>query len=197
MKKIFTITIVIYFFVVTIQAQNTDPRIENLELKLDSLSTEIPGLFKPIDFSIGETQLNNFIRAISVSNEINVTLETNLNDIRVSQSFKDATAKNILLNLCKNYDLTIEVFGNILAIKKYKAPYKAREIQLTYDQQKDLFTADFRRIACSSLLGRSQRLQEKYCFYTQSRNTRISAFIKEMPFDAAIDKIALSNQSSY
>ena len=42
MKKIFTITIVIYFFVVTIQAQNTDPRIENLELKLDSLSTEIP-----------------------------------------------------------------------------------------------------------------------------------------------------------
>ena len=195
MKKIFTITIVIYFFVVTIQAQNTDPRIENLELKLDSLSTEIPGLFKPIDFSIGETQLNNFIRAISVSNEINVTLETNLNDIRVSQSFKDATAKNILLNLCKNYDLTIEVFGNILAIKKYKAPYKAREIQLTYDQQKDLFTADFRQ---DSLFIAARKITEvtgkNIVFTLNLGNTRISAFIKEMPFDAAIDKIALSNQ---
>jgi type IV pilus assembly protein PilQ len=176
------------------EAQITDPRIQKLEAKLDSLSTEVPGLFKPMDFSIGETQLSNFIRAVSVANSINVSLDPNLSNVNISQSFKDATAKNILLNLCKDYSLTIEVFGNILAIKKYKAPYVPRDIQITYNQQEDLFTADFQQ---DSLIVASRKITEvtgKNVMYTLGlEKTLISAYIKDMPFEAAIDKIALTN----
>ena len=100
----------------------------------------------------------------------------------------------IFSSICKNYDLTIEVFKNVLAIKKYKAPYKAREIQLTYDQQKDLFTADFRQDGLFIAARKITEVTGKNIVFTPNLgNTKISAFIKEMPFDA-IDKIALSNQ---
>jgi type IV pilus assembly protein PilQ len=182
------------FVAIQTDAQNTDPRIQNLEIKLDSLQTEIPGLFKPIDFSIGEAQLNNFIRVISVANGINVSLDPTLNSIKVSQSFKDATAKNILLNLCKEYSLTIEVFGNILAIKKYNAPYITREIVITYNESQDLFSGDFQRDSLSIATRKITEITGKNVMYTLGLEGRlISAYVKDMPFEAAIDKIALTN----
>ena len=177
-----------------LQAQNTSKRIQTLEASLDSLKTEVPGLFKPIDFSIDQAQLNHFIRAISVSNRINVSLDPSLNSIRVSQSFKDATAKNILLNLCKQYSLTIEVFGNILVIKKYDSPYVARKIPISYNSSKDLFSADFRSDSLTVVSREITKVTGKNVVYTLGLEGRlISAYIKDMPFDAAIDKIALTN----
>lgn len=194
MKRILISFALIFSLFVNIQAQEVSSRIQKLEIKLDSLKSEVPGLFKPIDFSIGQTQLGNFIRAISVSNGINVSLEPNLNAVTVSQSFKDATAKNIILNLCKEYSLTIEVFGNILAIKKYNAPYIPREIPITYNKQSDLFSADFRRDTLSTVTRKITKISGKNVVFTLGmENTLISAYIKEMPFDAAIDKIALTN----
>jgi type IV pilus assembly protein PilQ len=184
----------ICFSVGQIDAQNTDPRIQNLEIKLDSLQTEVPGLFKPMDFSLGQAKLNDFIRAISVANEINVSLDPNLNSTLVSQSFKNATAKNILLNLCKEYSLTIEVFGNILAIKKYNAPYRSREIVITYQKDQDLFSADFKRDSLSIASRKITKVTGKNVMFTLGlEGKRISGYVKDMPFEAAIDKIALTN----
>lgn len=194
MKRILLIVSLICFSVGQIDAQNTDPRIQNLEIKLDSLQTEVPGLFKPMDFSLGQAKLNDFIRAISVANEINVSLDPNLNSTLVSQSFKNATAKNILLNLCKEYSLTIEVFGNILAIKKYNAPYRSREIVITYQKDQDLFSADFKRDSLSIASRKITKVTGKNVMFTLGlEGKRISGYVKDMPFEAAIDKIALTN----
>jgi type IV pilus assembly protein PilQ len=194
MKKIILIVAFILCGFLQVSAQSETDRIKQLELKLDSVATEIPGLSKPMDFSIGETQLSNFIRAISVANGINVSLDPNLNSITISQSFKDATAKNILLNLCKDHSLTIDVFGNILAIKQYKSPYIAREIFVTYDKINDLFSADFQQDSLSLATRKITEVTGKNVVYTLGlEGTKISGFIKDMPFDAAIDKIALTN----
>ena len=194
MKRIFFSFALILFLCISVKAQESASRIQKLDAKLDSLKVEVPGLFRPIDFSIGQTQLGNFIRAISVSNGINVSLEPNLNTVTVSQSFKDATAKNILLNLCKEYGLTIEVFGNILAIKKYKQPFIAREIPIAYNKERDIFSADFRRDTLLVVARKITEISGKNVVFTLGlENTLISAYIKDMPFDAAIDKIALTN----
>lgn len=194
MKRILFSLTLILFLNFSIRAQDASSRIQKLEVKLDSLKTEVPGLFRPIDFSIGQTQLGNFIRAISVSNGINVSLDPSLNQVTVSQSFKDATAKNILLNLCKEYSLTIEVFGNILAIKKYKQPFVAREIPISYNKEKDVFSADFRQDTLQIVTRKITEISGKNVVFTLGlENNLISAYIKDMPFDAAIDKIALTN----
>ena len=194
MKKLILSLFLLGFFVLSIEAQLGTDRISELENKLDSLKAEVPGLFKPMDFSIGETQLNNFIRAISVSNGINVSLDPSLNGIKVSQSFKDATAKNILLNLCKQYSLTIEIFGNILAIKKYEPPYVEREIPIAYNKLQDIFSADFRNDSLSVASRKITEVTGRNVVFTLGlEGTLISAYIKDMPFDAAIDKIALTN----
>ena len=42
--------------------------------------------------------------------------------------FLNVSVQDVLLILCKEHQLSIDFFGNILAIKKYNAPYIAKEI---------------------------------------------------------------------
>lgn len=195
MKKILLSLAMMLFLTININAQNTSERIKKLEVQLDSLSTSVPGLSKPVDFSINATELNTFIRAIAASNGVNVSLDSNLKNIIVSQSFSDATVKNVLLNLCKEYGLTIEILGNILAIKKYQAPFVSRDIPVFYNADKDLFSADLQQDSLSAATRKITQVTGKnVAFSLGLGNQQVSAFIKDMPFDAAIHKIALVNQ---
>ena len=195
MKKIVLSLAMLLFLTININAQNTPERIKKLEIQLDSLSASVPGLSKPVDFSINATELNTFIRAIAASNGVNVSLDANLKNIIVSQSFSDATVKNVLLNLCKEYSLTIEVLGNILAIKKYHAPFVSRDIPVFYNADKDLFSADLQQDSLSAATRKITQVTGKNVVFSVGLgNQQVSAFIKDMPFDAAIHKIALVNQ---
>lgn len=195
MKKILLSLAMLLFFTISMIAQNTPERIKKLEVQLDSLSATVPGLSKPVDFSINATELNTFIRAIATSNGVNVSLDANLKNITVSQSFSDATVKNVLLNLCKEYSLTIDILGNILAIKKYHAPFVSRDIPVFYNAEKDLFTADLQQDSLSAATRKITKVTGKnVAFSLGLGNQQVSAYIKDMPFDAAIHKIALVNQ---
>ena len=177
------------------RAQHTD-RIKKLEVTLDSLSTRIHGLSNTVDLTINSTKLNVFLKAIASSNELNISVSPELNSIIVSKNFLNVSVKDVLLILCKEQRLTIDFFDTILALKKYKAPYRAKEIKVDYDSKKDLFSADFQNDSLVLAFRKITMVTGKNLVFSEKelRNHKISAFLKEVPFDAAIDKIAFSNQ---
>lgn len=175
--------------------QESSKRIQKLDATLDSLTVKIPELSKTVDYSINSVELSTFLRSIASSNNLNLSLEPSLNTIVVSQSFSNATVKNVLLNLCREYSLTIEPLGNILSVKRYKAPYVAKDIPVFYNKKRNLFTADIQNDSLSAAFRKIITVTGKNLVFSVGMgNKKISAFIKDMPFDAAIDKIALANQ---
>ena len=191
-------TLIFFFFVVQGSfGQEKEDRIQQIQNCLDSLTTEISGLSKKVDFSLNDTELPVFIRAIAKEHKLNVSIAPNLSQIRVSQNFSNATVKNVLLYLCSEYNLTIETLGSILSIKRYLKPYEARDIKAIYNSEKDLFSIDLQNdtlyVAFKEITNRTGK---NLVFSPDIENQTLSAYIKEKPFESAIDKIAFANNLS-
>lgn len=196
-KRIALIVIICLFSIQSICSQNQENRIQKIERSLDSLSLSVSGLNKKVDFSLNDTELPVFIRAIASEHKINVSIATNLNQIRVSQNFSDATVKNVFLYLCKEYNLNIDILGSILSIKKYSKPFIARDIGASYNKDKDLFSVDLQNDTLFVAFKKITNVTGKNLVFAPGiGNQKISSYIKNKSFESAIDKIAFANNLS-
>ncbi len=196
-KRIVPLLLLYLFCFQIVYAQKVDPRIQKLTISLDSLSTTIEGLTKKVDFSLNDTELPIFIRAIAKQHKINVSIATNLNQIKVSQNFSNATVKNVFLYLCKEYDLTIDILGSIISIKRYAKPFIPRDIGANYDKEKDLFSVDLQNDTLFVAFKKITNVTGKNLVFAPGiGNQKLSSYIKGKPFESAIDKIAFANNLS-
>lgn len=172
-------------------------RIQQIESKLTAISVDVPGLLEKLDISMQQASLSTFLLAISEVHTINIDVHPDLQNIQIINNFKEVQVANVLVYLCKNYNLTIDFTGTILFIKVYEKEVEQEEeevIPIAYNPasqtlsvtlEKDDLVAAFRSI--SDLSG-------KGIFYTPDLNTKVlSVFIKDLPFDIAMEKIAYSN----
>jgi type IV pilus assembly protein PilQ len=172
-----------------------DNRIEAIRTQLDSLQTRIPGLLKTVDFSMTTTALPTFLKAVASSNGLNISIDTALKNVTLSQSFSNVTAKDVLLYLCKQYQLKIEVMGNIIVVKQHKAKYVPREISMTYEPTSSLFSIDLQRDSLSRVLKKITSRTGKNLVYSVGLEGKLlTGFIKDKPFDNAIDILAKTNR---
>lgn len=196
-KRYIPFLLVVFFFIQSAFGQEKDIRIQQLEKTLDSLSSTVLGLSQKVDFSLNDTELPIFIRAIAKEHKVNISIDPQLQQIKISQNFSNATVKNVFLYLCKEYDLTIDVLGTILSIKKYYIPYKARDIAASYYKEADLFSVNLQKDTLFIAFKKITDVSGKnLVFAPDMENKTISAYIKDMPFESAIDKIAFVNNLS-
>ena len=195
-KTLYFLTFLIFL------AQFSFGQIENSSLKqlektLDSLSTTVLGLTKKVDFSVNDIELSTFIRAVAKNHKINVSIESSLQNIRVSHNFSNAAVKNVLLYLCKEYNLTIDVLGTILSIKRYSTPYVPRDMGVFYNKEKDLFSIDLQNDSLFVAFKKITDVTGKNLVFAPGiESQKLSSYIKDKPFDSAIDKIAFANNLS-
>lgn len=181
-------------FTAFVFSQHKNNRIQQLETTLDSLSTSVIGLTKKVDFSVNDIELSNFVRAIASTHKVNISIAPNLKQIKVSQNFSDATVKNVLLYLCKEYQLTIDVLGSILSIKKYKKAYVSRDIKASYNKENNLFSVDLQNDTLFVAFKKITDVTGKNLVFAPGIGAKkISAYIKDKPFESALDKIAFAN----
>jgi len=174
--------------------QIKDTRIKKIEKTLDSLSISISGLSKKVDFSVSDIELSTFIRAVAKNHKVNVSIEPGLQQIKVSQNFSNATVKNVFLYLCKEYNLTIEVLGTIISIKKYRIPFQSRDLEASYDKDSDVFSIHLQNDTLHVAFKKITDITGKNLVFAPGiGNQKISSYIKDKPFESAIDKIAFAN----
>jgi type IV pilus assembly protein PilQ len=188
-----------FFSVLQGQDQNRFVQIEN---KLKSLEADMPGLDEKIELSVSDISIQEFIRAIANTNKINIYIDPAL-DMRVTNNFSNVTVSAVLLFLCKQYDLDISFFGNILSISKYKPPVvetpkdvppPPKPINIKYDSAAQTISMDLSSDSLSKVTKEITRQTGKNIIFSPEISaTPISFYVENVSLDNAIDKMAISN----
>lgn len=180
-----------------VKSQEYTPRIEQLHYQLESLEVDVPGLRETINIDLQNTTLPNLLVAISRIHNININVSPDLKQITVANNFKDVPIIDVLVFLCKEYQLTIEFTGTILSFKNYTPPIppvEQRVIPVSYNPNRESLSVDLKNDLLYDVFKKITSVTGKNLVYSPGlENTPLTVYIQEMPIDAALDKLAFSN----
>ncbi|WP_040278302.1 type II secretion system protein GspD [Psychroserpens damuponensis] len=195
------VLIIITFLIVSFAQAQMDDRLIIIETTLDGLSTSKKGLTEILDanISLNEVTLSNFLLAISNVHELSINVSPELNQINLTNNFADVSVSNVLLFLCKEYNLTIEFTGEILSIKSYRPIQedKTYPIDIDYYPTNETIAIDIKTNNLYEVFKHIMDKSAKNLMYAPGmENLSITSYIKATDFDSAMDKLALANNLS-
>ncbi|MCF6168801.1 type II and III secretion system protein [Lutibacter sp.] len=199
-KKPFTIKsvfLIILMALISIQLNAQENRLVQIKLQLESITIDSPGLNEKADINVSNVLLGDFLRTVANAHKINLNISSDLNSIIITNNFSNSTVSDVLLFVCKEFNLTIDFIGNILSIKKIDAPkiiFQRRIIPMSFNPEDNLFSIDLEQDTLYiAFKGITDKTNKNLVFAPGIEHAKLSAYIKEMPFDSALDKIAFSN----
>jgi type IV pilus assembly protein PilQ len=194
MKKV--LFLVFILFSSFVGAQN-ESRIADLRNKIELVTPDSPGLNQKLNIKIHESSLADFLVAVSDVHKVNLSVSPSLKQINIVNNFTDVTVGDLLVFLCKEYKLTIDFTGNILSIFPYELPKelpKEKVIDVSYDSSSDLVSLNLKDDKLYDAFKKIMDATGKNLVFTPGmENIPLTAYIKNVPFDAAINKLAYSN----
>lgn len=177
-------------------------RIFNIENQLSAMEVDFPGLAQPVETSLRDVNLGDFIRGIASANGLNVTVEQGI-DTRVTNNFSNAAVKDVFIFLCSEYDLTIDFVGSIMSFKKYvppplePLPVKARKIDVTYINETDFLSLNLKNDTLFNVAKAITKISPRNVVIAPGiEDQLVSVFIQNRPFANALEKFAFANNLS-
>jgi len=180
-------------------AQNDNQRIETIKNQLMLLADDNAGLTENLktEVSVTNITLTNFLLALAEVHKLNINPSQELNQTTISPKFPNVIVTDLLVFLCKEYNLTIEFTGNILSIKPYVEKLeesKEREIPISYTPTNDLISLDIKGDKLYDVFRRiMDETGKNLVFSPDIQNKALTIYIKDTPFDVAMNKLAYSN----
>ncbi|MCH8903112.1 MAG: general secretion pathway protein GspD [Bacteroidetes bacterium] len=206
-KKIYKITTALsigfVFTIVSAYQAFAQDRMDMIESQLTELADSLaPGLNEKVNVSVSGVSLEEFIRALARSNNLNVDVDASL-DQELINNFSDETVANILLFLCRQYDLDITFMGSILSIVPYAAPLPARQrytpknINVSYNKNEDLLSLDLRNDSLYLVVKKiTQEVGKNIILSPEIGNQLVNVFIVELSLTEALTNFTYANALS-
>jgi len=164
---------------------------------LELLSVNNAGLTENVktEVSVSNITLANFLLAISSIHKININVAPELGQINIANNFSNVTVADLLVFLCKEYDLTIDFSGNILSIKTYVEPLEAEHIiPVAYNPDRNRISIDAKGNKLYDVFKRIMDEAGKNLVFSPGLENKIlTAYLQDTPFDVAMDKLAFAN----
>jgi len=201
-KTILCCFLLFFSFVVNmgLHAQN---RIPAIRAKLDSLTTAMPGLLQPVDLSVTDVPVGDFIRGLAISNNVNVAINGELNEL-VENNFSGVKVIDVFVFLCDNHKLNLKAIGNIIVFSKYLesppliVPYVPTKPDISWNNMDSLLSYDLQN---DSLLYVAKEISQltgtNILLSPDIRSKKVNGYISGVPLAAAIEKLAFMNNLSY
>jgi len=193
MKKL----LLLFCVLLTVSTYAQDNRIFQIKNSIDALTPDVPGLSQKINIAIKEADMSGFLMAISEVHKVNISVAPNLKQISIVNNFTDVTVGDVLVFLCKEYNLTIDFTGNILSIKSFEKPKEIpvpKEIQASYQIDSDLLSLDLKDDKLYEVFKRIMDVSGKNLVFSPGlENKLLTAYIKNVPFEDALNKLAYGN----
>lgn len=196
MKKYYILTVLLLLFTSLIKAQI---KYNNVERQLDTLSVKYPQLKDNVQFDVSGLNLYELLTTIADVHKINISVDPELN-YPVISTFYDIQIKDILAFLIQKYDLNFSVYNQILIFKKQEIPLpkiepkKSKEIDITYQKHNDFLSVNLRNDSLSLVAKKIIDLTERNVILSpNTKNLKISSYIKNRPFEQVIQMMAKSN----
>lgn len=194
--KIRLIIMIVLFCCGGLAAQD---RFDLLEEKLNQLSKTYPGINERVELSVKDLSVQEFVRAIGTSNNLNVSIDPAI-DYKVNNNFKDVTAKDVFIFLCKRYDLDIAFVGPIMTFVKYIAPVEpprvvqGKKLNIVYEGGADLLSFDLSNDTIGAVLKEITKQSGKNMVFVPELSGKLmSGFVQNAVFKTALEKLAFSN----
>lgn len=181
-----------------VQAQ--DSRIKLIESELDSLfASGVSELMEEVDISFSAISIQEFIRALGKSTGLNVTIDPNIK-LTLSNNFASEKPKNIILYLCKTYNLDIETTGSIISIQQYQKPREElppktpKPLLITFSETEKLITLDLKQDTLDAVVKRVAQLTDKNIVLSPDIQGRlVSGYIENEKLENALSMLAFAN----
>jgi len=188
--------IVLCFVFIATSAFAQDNRVKQIELKLETMIVENPGLEEEVELSVNGVEVSEFIRAIGVNHKINLNVAEDVNGI-VINNFSNARVLDVLVFLCKQFELKVESIGSIISISKYIEPVTEKALRLPdveYNNVKDFLSLDLRNDTLDQVAKEIAKQSFKNVVLApDAKGSIVSTYIINRPFDEVIEKLAYSN----
>ncbi len=202
--SLFLRVVILWLFLVVMQsslfAQQAEDRFSAIEQKLTALANgDSPGLNEKVELSVNGVSIQEFIRGLAVQNNLNITVDPSLN-ISVVNNFTNLPVEDVLLFLCKNYNLDINFIGSIMSVIKYVPPVVEKivsgpkKLKISYDENSDELSMDLSNDSLQAVAREITRLSKKNVIYSADiANKLVNGFIQETSFASALYNLALTN----
>jgi type IV pilus assembly protein PilQ len=194
MQKILLLVMLLFFYSASCRAQQED-RIELLQDKLEDFSKDEKNLNKKIDIAaFGSVQ--EIVSAIAQQTKINITIAPSINQNIVS-NFTKVKVQDILIFLCRRYNLDIQFTGAILSIVPYSAPPKKptlKELGVKYNNFNSTLSLDLQNDTLANVVRKiTQRSGKNVIVSPKVKNNKVSGFVEKISIDKALELLAQSN----
>lgn len=180
------------------QSKPNDPRFEILEQELESYALQYPRIDKTIDISVTGT-LQEFAIAFSKETKLNLTIAPNIQQ-QIVTNFADTRPRDILLHLCKFYDLDLTFSGSIISLIPYDAPpkaYQEKVVGATYNAFNDKLELQLKNDTLDQVLKKISQISSKNVIASQDASgTMVNGFVGQSLFDDALQQLATRNNLS-
>lgn len=189
----------IFFFFAANIAFTQEDRISTIKTNLDKYAVEYAGLNEVVELSVSNSSLQEFIRGIALSNQLNVNIDPSVSGV-ITNNFSNAKVKDVYLFLCRQYHLEIDFIGSIISFKKYivtegpVAIYSPAKPNVEINADNNFLTLKLKRDTLDYVAEQLTELTGKNVILSpEVKGKKVSVFIKNRPFDEAIDKMGISN----
>jgi type IV pilus assembly protein PilQ len=192
------VIVLLVFASCLIKAQD---RFDVLDEKLIQLAKNYPGINEQVDLSMNGASIQEYIRTIGATNNINVNVDPTL-DIKLTNNFNKVTAKEVFLFLCKRYDLDILFVGPIITFSKYTAPVEpvvvkkvvSKKLDVNYEKTADLLSYDLMNDTLGNVTKEITKQSGKNIIFSpELANKTVSGFMQNAAFNSALEKLAFAN----
>lgn len=187
-----------FLFLFSLGAQAQEDRFEEMRQQLTLIISESPGLEDPVDLSVTGLPLKEFLRALGNANKVNISVNPAVEGTVVN-NFNNVTVAEVLIFLAKQYNLDLDITGNIIQVTNYVPPSvpvirQVKNIAIEADTSQQLLSMDLKN---DSLFKVAKVLTQKtgmnVVFAPGLENKRVSIFLQNVSYDQAMDKMAFAN----
>ncbi len=197
-----TLALLVLFLAMTLHAQESN-RIQQIKNNLELLAVENPELNENLKLEINVTNvsLSNFLIAVSRVHQLNLTVSPELGNTTIVNNFSNVTVGDLLVFLCKEYQLDIDFTGNILSIKRYAPPppeIVEKVIKIVYNPSDEIISLDIKNDPLEKVFRKIMDVSGRNLLYANGMEGKgLNLYLSKVPFDIAMEKLADMNGMSY
>ena len=201
MKKELSIIGIMICLLLSVTTYAND-RIKQIENQLSAMTSEMPGLEEKVQMSVSGVSIQEFMRGIADAHKLNISVDPSIKQ-EVVNNFANATVSDVLIFICKEYELSINFIGSIMSIVKYNPPkpivveIPKKELQINYDKNGDKLSLDLSNDSLETVAKTITQKSKKNIVLASGVTPKlVSSYIEDMPFDNAMEKFGIANDLS-
>lgn len=180
----------------TITPTATEIKVDRMTLiqaELDTLALTQTGLNTQMNFNFSQLNIQELFREMGRRSKVNIDVNPEVN-YKVVNNFSNVSVKDIVLYLCKQYHLDLDITGSILYIKKYKRPVVKKPKTFVVDYKNKQLTLDFKNDTLSYVSKAiTNATGQNIILKPDVQHQKVNLYIKGLSVQSAMDKLALAN----